>query len=77
MLKMFNLIDIGKRTGSGIPNIFRVWQKQGWAVPAITESFDPDRIMLSLALKKNDDKNGTTKERNHHVSYQSMFLQII
>ncbi len=24
MLKMFNLIDIGERAGSGIPNIFRV-----------------------------------------------------
>ena len=26
MLKMFNLIDIGERAGSGIPNIFRVWR---------------------------------------------------
>lgn len=29
MLKMFNLIDIGERAGSGIPNIFRVWREQG------------------------------------------------
>ena len=27
MLKMFNLIDIGERAGSGIPNIFRVWRE--------------------------------------------------
>ena len=46
MLKMFNLIDIGERAGSGIPNIFRVWREQGWTAPVISESFDPDRIML-------------------------------
>lgn len=55
MLKMFNLIDIGERAGSGIPNIFRVWRTQGWAAPVISESFEPDRIVLSLTLKKSDD----------------------
>lgn len=29
MLKMFNLIDVGECTGSGIPNIFRVWRDPG------------------------------------------------
>ena len=61
MLKMFNLIAIGERAGSGIPNIFRVWQEQGWVAPVISESLDPDRIMLSLAFKKNDDKKVTIK----------------
>lgn len=56
MLKMFNLIDIGERAGSGIPNIFRVWREQGWTAPVISENFDPDRIMLSLSFKKSDDK---------------------
>ena len=61
MLKMFNLIDIGERAGSGIPNIFRVWREQGWAAPVISERFDPDRIILSLAFKKSDDKKATIK----------------
>ena len=61
MLKMFNLIDIGERAGSGIPNIFRVWREQGWTAPVISESFDPDRIMLSLAFNKSDDKKATIK----------------
>ena len=50
MLKMFNMIDIGERAGSGIPNIFRVWHDQGWAEPTITQSMNPDRITLSLVL---------------------------
>jgi len=61
MLKMFNLIDIGERAGSGIPNIFRVWREQGWTVPVISESLDPDRIVLSLAFEKTGDKKPAIK----------------
>ncbi len=61
MLKMFNLIDIGERAGSGIPNIFRVWRAQGWAEPVITERFEPDRIILSLHFGKSSDKKAAIK----------------
>ena len=71
MLKMFNLIDIGERAGSGIPNIFRVWREQGWTAPVISESFDPDRIMLSLAFKKNDDKKATIKSDDKKVTLKT------
>ncbi|MFI3214603.1 MAG: hypothetical protein R3Y24_14890 [Eubacteriales bacterium] len=29
-MKMFNLINIGERAGSGVPNIFNVWEDEGW-----------------------------------------------
>jgi predicted HTH transcriptional regulator len=48
LIKMFNLINIGERAGSGIPNIYNVWKKQGWQEPRIAESFEPARIMLTL-----------------------------
>ena len=48
LIKMFNLINIGERAGSGIPNIDNVWKKQGWQEPRIAESFEPARIMLTL-----------------------------
>ena len=47
---MFNLIDIGKRAGSGIPNIYRIWDKQGWEPPVIVENFELERITLSLSI---------------------------
>lgn len=28
LMKMFNLINVGERAGSGIPSIFRIWEKQ-------------------------------------------------
>lgn len=61
MLKMFNLIDIGERAGSGIPNIFRVWREQGWVMPAITEQLEPERTILTLCFEKTADKKPPTK----------------
>lgn len=61
LIKMFNLIDVGERAGSGIPNIFSVWKKQGWSAPVISESFEPDRITLSLIIGKSGDKKTAIK----------------
>lgn len=71
LMKMFNLINIGERAGSGVPNIFNVWADEGWEEPVIEERFDPDRTVLSLSFvkkvakkkwrkkvtKKSDEKN--------------------
>ncbi len=50
MLKMFSMIDIGERSGSGIPNILHVWREQGWPEPMIAQQMNPDRTTLSLRL---------------------------
>ena len=57
MLKMFNLIDIGERAGSGIPLIFGAWREQGWAMPAVTEQLEPERTIYRSFLKKQAIKN--------------------
>ncbi len=51
LCRMFNLIDVGERTGSGLPNIFRVWKEQGLPVPSITQEFSPERTILALTLQ--------------------------
>jgi predicted HTH transcriptional regulator len=48
LMKMFNLISIGERSGSGVPNIFNTWADEGWKEPVIEERFDPDRTILTL-----------------------------
>ena len=30
LMKMFNLIGIGERAGSGVPDIYSVWEQHGW-----------------------------------------------
>lgn len=64
MLKMFNLIDIGERAGSGIPNIYRVWETRGWEEPILEEQFEPERTLLSLPIKEIGNKNKAEKESN-------------
>ncbi len=61
LMKMFNLINIGERAGSGVPNIFYVWADEGWEEPVIEERFDPDRMVLSLSFKKSAGKKPTIK----------------
>ncbi|MBR3629823.1 MAG: putative DNA binding domain-containing protein [Oscillospiraceae bacterium] len=56
LVKMFSLIDIGSRTGSGIPGIFRVWNQRGWQAPVISESFHPERIKVTLEIGNTADK---------------------
>lgn len=51
LMKMFNLLDIGERAGSGIPNIYRVWEKQNYKSPRIEERLDQiERICLTLPM---------------------------
>lgn len=64
---MFNLINIGERSGSGVPNIFNTWNDQGWKEPVIEERFDPDRTTLTLEFIKKtskEDKIGNKTRTN-------------
>ena len=77
LIKMFNLINVGERAGSGLPSIRTVWQKQGWQEPEIVESFHPDRTTLVLPLAANNvaAKNGgksnsiSAKRKNNILQY--------
>ena len=77
LIKMFNLINVGERAGSGLPSIRTVWQKQGWQEPEIVESFNPDRTTLLLPLAankaaaKSGDKKVTAKSGDKKVAAKS------
>ena len=66
LMKMFNMIGIGERAGSGIPDIYQVWENEGWPMPVVEESYNPDRTRLSLEFSKKQaiktsDKNKLQK----------------
>ena len=76
LMKMFNLINIGERAGSGVPNIFNVWNDEGFVEPEIEERFDPDRTVLTLsfikkATKKSDEKKATKKSDEKKATKKS------
>ncbi|MEF9917505.1 MAG: ATP-binding protein [Lachnospiraceae bacterium] len=72
LMKMFNMINIGERAGSGVPNIFNVWEDEGWVEPVIEERFDPDRTVLTLEFKnKTENKKATEKSAEKKATEKS------
>lgn len=61
-MKMFNLVNIGERSRSGVPNIFITWEDQGWKEPVIEERFDPDRTILTLEFVDKTNKEKAAKK---------------
>ena len=68
LMKMFNLINIGERAGSGVPNIFNTWEDQGWVEPVIEEQFDPDRTLLILSFDKKQAIKTSDKKQAIKIS---------
>lgn len=74
LMKMFNLIGIGERAGSGVPDIYSVWEQQGWRQPEVIEEYGSDRTILKLsfvkkAAIKNGDKKQVTKKTEIQLEY--------
>lgn len=63
LMKMFNLIGIGERAGSGVPDIYSVWKQQGWKEPEVLEEFGPDRTILKLSFIKSGDKKEKAQKK--------------
>lgn len=61
LMKMFNLIGIDERAGSGVPDIFSVWEQEGWKEPEVEEQYGPDRTILTLPFVKKKTKKQAKK----------------
>ena len=72
LMKMFNLIGIGERAGSGVPDIYSVWEQQGWKQPEVIEEYGPDRTTLKLSfVKKSADKKALIKSADKKALIKS------
>ncbi|MDE7418066.1 MAG: putative DNA binding domain-containing protein [Lachnospiraceae bacterium] len=63
LMKMFNMIGIGERAGSGVPDIYAVWDLQGWETPNVEEQYDPDRTILTLTFIKKQAEKTSRKNK--------------
>jgi predicted HTH transcriptional regulator len=64
IFKMFALIDIGERAGSGIFNLVTLWKQTAWGNPVLEESFDAERTFLSIPVELEEiatDENNMEK----------------
>ena len=70
ILKMFNLIDVGERTGSGIPLIREAWRQMKWPEISAWEEYGPERTTVRLvlpSLQQKENKNVTGEQPKGHV----------
>ena len=63
LMKMFNMIGVGERAGSGVPDIFEVWTAQVWVPPVVEEQYDPDRTILTLSFVKEQEELASGKSK--------------
>lgn len=50
LVKMLNMIGIGERAASDVPDIYSVWENQGWIAPEVIEEYAQDRTILKLSF---------------------------
>jgi predicted HTH transcriptional regulator len=48
IMKMFTLVEIGERAGSGIPDFANTWEKYMGALPQFKVTYNPARTCLSM-----------------------------
>ncbi len=63
LMKMFNLIGIGERAGSGVPDIYAVWDSQGWTKPIVEEQYNPDRTIFILPFTEERAEKANRKNK--------------
>ena len=58
----FALIDVGERSGMGLPNLYSTWAELGYDPPELEESHEPDQTVLKVYLKTSR-KSAKTREK--------------
>lgn len=50
LLKLFQLLGLGERAGSGFQRIVRAWREQNWLVPLVSENVSLELTQVNLPL---------------------------
>ena len=56
-------LTVGERAGSGVPDIFSVWENEGWVEPRVEEQYKPDRTTLILSFDKRKPPKKTADKK--------------
>jgi predicted HTH transcriptional regulator len=60
---MFSLINVGERAGTGLCDLFNIWNECGFTPPVLKESIDPDRITLTLQIETSGNHGAPADEK--------------
>ncbi len=67
ILKIFSLIKIGERAGTGIQTILNAINKYGYTMPIINEDFNPDRTKLTIYISHSEIKEIQNDEKKENL----------
>ena len=66
VFNIFSLIGIGERSGTGLSNLYALWEQHGFATPVIREEFDPEKTIVNIATEPNRTDSDTTRTKPDH-----------
>ena len=61
IFNIFALINVGERSGTGLSDIFSIWDEYGYEQPTITETYQPDQVSVVVQVEIEEDA-ATTQE---------------
>ena len=65
-------MEIGEKLGTGLVQLFALWEQNGWPRPEFKEQFDPERTFLTLDYNDPEDntpqKSGSHEQDNYDVN---------
>ena len=66
VFNIFSLIGIGERSGTGLSNLYALWEQHGFSTPIIREEFDPEKTVVNIATEPNQSDSDTTRTKPDH-----------
>ena len=71
LFTLFALVEIGEKLGTGLVQLFALWEQNGWPRPEFKEQFDPERTFLTLDFNDPEDNtpqktDGTPQKTGNH-----------
>ena len=64
IMKMFNLLGIGERAGSGVPRIMKIWKELDFDEPEFEEKLETCRTRINLPFSKKRTKEKFIAEKS-------------
>ena len=64
LFTLFALVEIGEKLGTGLVQLFALWEKNGWPRPELREQFDPERTVLTLDYNDVEDATTNNEQEN-------------
>jgi predicted HTH transcriptional regulator len=63
LMKMFGMIGVGERAGSGVPNIIAIWENETQHRPSYKIMYSPERVMCTIFVAGSGDKMVETGDK--------------